>query len=195
MKLLITFLIFTLSLSTQALPIDSLTMEKVKKGVYYMENEQYEKAGVTFGELMKPGIVLPDEICYYMGNTLYHTGRTRNSLRFLWKYLDLTDTVGVYYHETIALLESMGEGNPNEKVDDIEDEAFISVQDDPCQGKEHVVCPICSGTGVIIKQSKFGTVYKTCAYSDEHGVMDCARYKKYLDGELIEYDPSHTVEE
>lgn len=195
MKFLISSLFLILSFATtKALPIDSLTMEKVKKGVYYMENEQYEKAGSTFGELMKPGIVLPDEICYYMGNTLYHTGRTRNSLRFLWKYLDLTDTLGVYYHETIALLESMGEGNPNEKVDDIEDEDFVSVQDDPCQGKAHVVCPICNGTGVIIKQSKFGTVYKTCSYSNEHGVMDCERYIKYLDGELIEYDPSQTNE-
>lgn len=194
MKLLVTSLFLILSLTTKALPIDSLVMEKVKEGVYYMENEQYQKAGVTFGELMKPGIVLPDEICYYMGNSLYHTGRTRNSLRFLWKYLELTDTIGVYYHETIALLESMGEGNPNEKVDDIEDENFISVQDDPCQGKDHVVCPICGGTGVIVKQSNFGTVYKTCAYSNEHGVMDCESYKKYLDGELIEYDPANASE-
>lgn len=191
MKLAIITCFLCLSLYSKALPVDSLVLEKVKKGVYYMDNEQYEKAGQTFAELMKPGIVLPDEICYYMGNSLYHTGRTKNSLRFLWKYLELTDTIGLYYHETIALLEAMNEANPYDNSDDIEDETFISVQDDPCQGKSHVVCPICTGTGVIIKQSKFGTVYKTCSYSDEHGLMDCERYLKYLDGDMIEYDPSN----
>lgn len=173
-----------------SLPIDSLTKAKLETGIYYMENSQFEKAIDTFSEIMKPGLVLPNEVCYFMGNSLFKSGRKNYSVRFLDKYLELTDTNGVYFTETIDLLMKMGFDNPYAEPEENKDaKPFISVQDDPCQGKEDVLCPICSGTGVIIKKSKYGTVYKTCLYSDEHGLMDCKRYRAYLEGELVEYSP------
>lgn len=192
MKYYIVLLLLIQSLSLKALPIDSLTLAKLESGILYMENNQHEKAINTFIEIMTPGVVLPNEVCFFMGNCLFQSGRSSHSIRFLDKYLQLTDTTGAYYKETIALLEKMGFKTPEtvkaeEKHE--KEHPYISVQDDPCQGKEEVLCPLCSGTGVIIKKSKYGTVYKTCLYSDEHGLMDCERYRSYLEGELIEYVP------
>ena len=190
MQKLIYLLCLITAFNSYALPIDSLTKVKLESGILYMENSQFEKAIDTFTEIMKPGIVLPNEVCYFMGNCLFQSGRKNYSVRFLDKYLDLTDTTGVYFTETIALLLKMGFENPYASPKENEEEKpFISVQDDPCQGKDDILCPICSGTGVIIKKSKYGTVYKTCLYSDEHGLMDCKRYRAYLEGELIEYSP------
>lgn len=190
MKQIILLLLIINTTLAVALPIDSLTKVKIESGILYMENNQYDKAIQTFTELMAPGIVLPHEICYFMGNSLYQSGRSRYSIRFLNKYIDLTDSTGVFYNESIDLLAQMGFENPIAPEDPHDnDEPFISVQDDPCQGKAEILCPVCNGTGVVIKKSKYGSVYKTCLYSDEHGLMDCQRYKAYLDGELIEYTP------
>ena len=189
-KLIYLVCLFTV-FNSYSLPIDSLTKSQLESGILYMENSQFEKAIETFTEIMKPGVVLPNEVCYFMGYSLFQSGRKNYSVRFLDKYLELTDTSGVYFTETIDLLLQMGLENPYAAPEEIDSlKPFISVQDDPCQGKTDVLCPICNGTGVIIKKSKYGTVYKTCLYSDEHGLMDCKRYRSYLEGELIEYTPN-----
>ena len=70
-QLLVAFLLLSFA-SSMALPVDSATVQGMKNGIYYLENEQYEKANIIFISLMKPGTVLPDEICFYTGKSLYH---------------------------------------------------------------------------------------------------------------------------
>ncbi len=63
-------------------------------------------------------------------------------------------------------------------------EILASNYDIDCGPSGKVVCPVCSGTGVIIERGPFDRIYKTCHYSDKHGYLTCDEYNQLLKGTL-----------
>jgi hypothetical protein len=53
-----------------------------------------------------------------------------------------------------------------------------------CEGIETVICPVCKGLGVVIKEKKFGKEYWPCPFSDSRGLLSCSDYNLLVEGKL-----------
>lgn len=155
--------------------------------------EDYDQANKAFLALMHPDSLLPDELCYFFGKSLFHTGYVEQCEQLLTKYLNLTDTSGLHYDSAMVYMrlingEDFGKAEPAVLSQNHEsnEHPHNSSGEDPCQGNEFIVCPVCNGSGVIVSEGTFGNFYQACPYSDSHGRMPCRNYTEYLNGNLIE---------
>lgn len=176
--------------------VDSLTEAKFNRAKQLMEDSLYFKANEVFVDVLNPDEIMPDELCFYFGKSLFLTGYKDQSRSFLYQYIALRDTSDHLFDPTIELLKLLGEDMsyfdpPEEKQAGDTTEtagkhhnAKARKANGGCHSDEVFICPVCNGTTVLVRRGSFGNSYQTCPYCDENGVMDCDTYKLYLSGEL-----------
>ena len=170
--------------------VDGFTPQ-LDSAIQLMDDSLYFKANELFLVVLDSNEVLPDELCFYFGKNLFLTGYKDQSRAFLYRYLALRDTSDQFYESAQEYLHLLGEdiiryheAVAEEKIEVENFEKEIRRDDDPCHGEEVFICPVCSGTTVIVRKTNFGSTYQTCPYCTEEGIMDCETYEKYLRGEL-----------
>ncbi|QSE96194.1 tetratricopeptide repeat protein [Fulvivirga lutea] len=167
-------------------------MRKVKitklmdEGIDFMENEQYEEANDKFKEVLATARVIPTDLTFFFGKNSFHLGKYEQSIDWLNKYIELKGTTGQYYQECVNLLDQSNKAFLIVKEQERKEakQILASNYQIDCGPSGKVVCPVCSGNGVIIQRGAFGDIYKTCPYSDEHGYLTCDEYNLLMRGEL-----------
>jgi len=168
--------------------LDSTVLRLFEIGKLHVEKEEYHDANKTFLSLLDPQKLMPDELAFFFGKSLYHSGGyNKLSIDFLNKYLGLRGDSSKYYHETIAMLRTMGVFSNKEKSKK-EPKTTAQKKLDNCTESSHTICPICNGKNVLTSQASFGPSFRECSYCDERGLMPCQNYSKYVEkGILTEY--------
>ena len=186
--LLIFFLAFASQVSANDVKPDSTVRHLMQKGVDMLLIEEYDRANGYFMQCLNLGTILPDELAFHFGKSLYKSNYPNQSEMFLEKYVQLKDSTAMYYAEALALLEALRAvpDIPKEENEITYSKTPHEHEDDPCEGYDDVVCPICNGAGVIKKNGKFGPIFRTCKYCDDHGLMPCEDYIKYREGTLYD---------
>lgn len=170
--------------------------DSFEKAKQLVESEAYDEANKSFLGLLHPDSLMPNELCFFFGKSLYHTGYVEQGEQLFTKYLNLTDTSGVHYDSTMAYMRLINGVDYGKKVVEVANSNKGEVShnhefhegEEACQGNEFIVCPVCNGSGVIVSEGTFGNYYQACPYSDTHGRMPCHNYIEYLNGNLIEVE-------
>ncbi|HNP18541.1 MAG TPA: hypothetical protein PKL31_08920 [Fulvivirga sp.] len=158
----------------------------IDQGVNLMNDGQYEEANIKFKEVLKAAKVVPSDLTYYFGKNSFYLGKYKQSIDWLNKYIELKGTKGVHYEDCVTLLDKSNQAYliVRDKERKEAQTVLSSSYEIDCGPTGKVVCPVCSGNGVIIQRGAFGDIYKTCPYSDEQGYLTCDEYNLLLKGEL-----------
>lgn len=164
-------------------------------GVRQMEAGDYRAADNSFRSVLDNVRVLPAEICYYFGANSYHLKKYKQSINWLTKYIELKGTSGQFYESCseylrraeIAYLETTTPQVQAEPlVEEPENDRFST--DIDCGPSGKVLCPVCRGRRVIVREGYFGREYQSCPYCNEHGQLTCEEYNLLLKGSLLPRD-------
>ncbi len=164
-----------------------------------MNRGNYKEADVIFRKILSLKVIIPDEFCYYYGETLMELKNYRLSQSFLEKYLELTDNKGEFVGETNESLAYVkGKIDEIDECAECDDEGFlVSMQDchicggdgkrevpcSRCKGRGEEVCPTCLGEGIEVLRTSFGRRYITCTTCHEVGHITCQKCR----GSKLEY--------
>jgi hypothetical protein len=164
-----------------------------------MQRGNYVGADLLFRKILSMEVIIPDEFCFYYGETLFELRKYRLSKTFLDKYQELTDGAGTFSEETsTALAEVNKKISAIKKCADCDDDGFLVTLEDchfcggdgkisaPCSrcgGSGVEICPTCLGEGVEVLRTSFGRRYITCTTCNGIGSITC---QKCL-GTKIEY--------
>jgi tetratricopeptide (TPR) repeat protein len=160
-------------------------LTRMDQGANLMYEGKYETADSIFQVVLKNLKVLPAELAFYFGRNSFYLGKYKQSINWLNKYIELKGTKGQYFDETISLLEVA-----NIKFTPIRESEITSILTELT--KENLIdcpsgkrmCPVCKGSGVLIKKGVFDANYQTCPYSGGSGYLSCDDYNLFLRGEL-----------
>lgn len=194
-----TFLLMVLLLGGQGLyaQIDEYARNEQLKyldlGIQQYENGRYDAADESFRQVLESVSVLPAEICFYFGANSFYLQKYKQSINWLNKYIALKGTSGQFFDESTRylkraeekyLLASGSTHKQSEVYEPKEDIDYTVMPRVDCGPSGKVICPVCKGETVIIKQKAMGMAYQSCLYCDEHGYLSCDDYNLLLLGEL-----------
>lgn len=172
------------SIKSQSI-LDGELSRRMDQGVLMMEAGQYESAQKEFLFVMSKMESLPSEMAYYFGRNSFHLTKYKQSINWLNKYIQLKGTQGRYYDMAIKYLQLAEEEYikiSKEQTAEIQKE--LQGDDYNCGGLQKMICPVCSGTGVIVKDGPFNRIYQTCPYSLGESFLTCEEYNQFMRGEL-----------
>lgn len=186
MKLLFSSLLLVCITFAQAQIVrESELLRRMDAGKDLMNAGQYEKAQVEFLFVLENKEKLPSEIAYYFGRNSFHLGKYKQSINWLNKYIQLKGTKGRFYETAIKYLQFSEEefmkirrGEVRRLEEDLENSNY------DCGGLEKMLCPVCHGSGVVIREGTFEEIYKTCPYSAGEGFLSCEEFNLFMRGEL-----------
>ncbi len=154
-------------------------------GEELMKQGKYEQANEEFLFVINNKEVLPGEIAYLFGRNSFHMGKYKQSINWLNKYIQIKGTKGQYYEPAVKYLQ-LSENEyrqiQSEKYKEIEES--LASQEYDCGGLDNMICPVCHGSGVVIKRGYFDNIYKTCPYSAGEGYLTCEEYNLFMRGLL-----------
>jgi tetratricopeptide (TPR) repeat protein len=161
-------------------------MRTMDKGIDLMEAGDYEEANLKYKEVLAKAKVVPTDLTFYFGKNSFLMGKYKQSIDWLNKYIELKGTSGRYYTECLDYLDKSNKAFMLIREEERKEAQTIlsSNYQIDCGPSGKVICPVCSGNGVIIQRGSFGSFYKTCPYSDDHGYLTCEEYNLLLRGEL-----------
>lgn len=165
--------------------LDGELSRRMDQGVMQMESGQYESAQKEFLFVMSKMESLPSEMAYYFGRNSFHLTKYKQSINWLNKYIQLKGTQGRYYDMAIKYLQLAEEEYikiSKEQTAEIQKE--LQGDDYNCGGLQKMICPVCNGTGVIVKNGPFDRIYQTCPYSLGESYLSCEEYNQFMRGEL-----------
>lgn len=182
--IILLLLVYSRTGSAQAY-FESDWLTRMDQGANLMYEGKYETADSIFQVVLKNLKVLPAELAFYFGRNSFYVGKYKQSINWLNKYIELKGTKGQYFDETITLLEVA-----NTKFTPIREAEVTSILTELT--KENLIdcpsgkrlCPVCRGSGVLIKKGVFEANYQTCPYSGGSGYLSCDDYNLFLSGEL-----------
>lgn len=182
----LSFLPFLLAFALQAQIVrESEILRRMDYGKALMEAGKYDSAHVEFQFVLENKEKLPSEIAYYFGRNSFHLSKYKQGINWLNKYIQLKGTKGRFYESAIRYLQlsedeylQLRRGQVRRLEDDLENSAY------DCGGLEKMLCPVCHGSGVVIKAGAFDEVYKTCPYSAGEGYLSCQEFNLFMRGEL-----------
>lgn len=176
-------------LSTQSLNAQLITeadyLKRMDDGEDLMKQGRHEEADENFLFVIENMKVLPSEIAFLFGQNSYHLTKYKQSINWLNKYIQIKGTKGRYYEPAVKYLqlaESKYIEIQRERNAEMSEE--LVGEDYDCDGLENMICPVCHGNGVIIKQTFFDNVYKTCPYSAGEPYLTCEEYNLFMRGIL-----------
>lgn len=145
----------------------------------------YDSAQVLFQFVLQNMNKLPSDMAYYFGRNSYHLGKYKQSINWLNKYIQLKGTRGRYYEAAIQFL-SYSEDEYLKQLRQYSKavETDLENAEYDCGGLEKMLCPVCHGTGVVIKAGLFDQVYQTCPYSLSEGYLSCEEFNEFMRGNL-----------
>jgi tetratricopeptide (TPR) repeat protein len=169
-------------------PAEAEYYRRMDQGEELMLAGRYEEADEAFKFVMKNMKVLPTNLTYLFGRNSFHLGKYKQSINWLNKYIQLKGTQGQYHKDAVRYLKFAEDEYLN-----IQREATASLQEDlgpteyDCGGLSKMICPVCRGDGVILKQTPFEIQYQTCPYCEGSGFLSCENYNLFMMGK---FDPS-----
>jgi len=173
------------------------TSERIEEASRQMYAGNYEVSYQEFKSILDEAKSLPPEICYYFGVNSFQLEKYKQSINWLNKYLELAGTNGEHSESCETYLELAEEAYRTENKENKNmqtDSLYVSEELAPanydinevldCSKYGKIICPVCKGKGVIIKEGLFGKEYQTCPYCDDFGYMSCEDYNLLLQGKL-----------
>lgn len=192
MKILIPLLLVLLfiTLLGQAVQAQSNKTDTAQARAYYeqakrlIDQQKYIQAEVLFVKIFKMDVLLPDDICYHYGKTLFELKKYNQSKTFVEKYMRLNGEAGEFYLQSLQLMLDIDKAtNPYashecEKI--VYDTCLLchgtgsSLQDcSRCEGHGKTICDLCKGNKVNIESTTFGERYFTCSRCNGSGIIAC----------------------
>ncbi len=171
------------SLAQRPTETEYLTM--MDEGANLMYEGQYTRADSTFKIVLANLNVLPANLAFYFGRNSFYLEKYKQAINWLNKYIELRGTKGQYFDEAISILEASNTKFATEK-EQATAEVLAELTKDTYLECPHdkVLCPVCKGSGVLIKGGAFGNVYQTCPFDGGDGFLTCDEYNLFLRGEL-----------
>jgi hypothetical protein len=163
-----------------------LLMQTMDSAVMMMGMGEHEVADKKFRHVLKNIKSVPSDLTYYFGENSYHLGLPRQSVDWLNKYIQLKGTTGKFSNDAVMYLKKAEAALVSFKSDEIKEASEILSRnyDIDCGPTGKVICPVCSGSTVIIKKSYLGDKYKTCTHCNQLGYLTCEEYNKLLRGQF-----------
>ena len=160
-------------------------LKQMDDGEDLMKQGRHEEADEKFLFIIEKMEVLPSEIAFLFGQNSFHLMKYKQSINWLNKYIQIKGTKGRYYEPAVKYLQ-LAESKYIEiqREQNTEMSNELAGEDYDCDGLENMICPVCHGNGVIIKQTYFGNEYKTCPYSAGKGYLSCSDYNLFMRGIL-----------
>lgn len=154
--------------------------------VYLMEQGAYAAADVKFIYVLKNIRSVPSDLAYYFGENSYQIGKYKQSVDWLNKYIQLKGTTGKFSKLTVDRLKQSEDKLLEERqtLAQHTQEILSRDYDIDCGLSGKVICPVCSGSTVVVKKNYLGETYKACAYCHKTGYLSCEDYNKLLRGQL-----------
>lgn len=151
-----------------------------------MDKGQYDSADYIFRHVIQNMKVLPTNISYYFGKNSYYIKRYKQSINWLNKYIELAGTSGQFFDDAVAVLDKAEKEYREERSRDFADmvKELSKKEQVKCEDSSMVICPVCHGLGVIVKETAWGKEFIACPFSNDDGRMSCEDYKLLLAGEL-----------
>lgn len=165
-----------------------LVMLKMDSAVSLMELGDYATADRKFQDVLQNIKSVPSDLTYYFGENSFHLGLNRQSVDWLNKYIQLKGTTGKFSEQAANYLKKAeaallaDKAVESKKATEILSKNF----DIDCGPSGKVVCPVCSGSTVMVRKNYLGETYKTCPYCNKLGYLTCDEYNKLLRGQLRE---------
>ncbi|MFY0687598.1 MAG: hypothetical protein JXQ90_10565 [Cyclobacteriaceae bacterium] len=169
-------------------PAEAEFLRRMDKGEDLMIAGRYEEADDEFKFVMTNMKPLPSNMAYLFGRNSFHLSQYKQSINWLNKYIQLKGTQGQYYKEAVKYLKFAEDEYLNiqrKQAQSLTNE--IKPNEYDCGGLSKMICPVCRGDGVILKQTPFEIQYQTCPYCAGSGYLTCEDYNLFMMGQ---FDPS-----
>lgn len=154
-------------------------------GKEMMLGGSYDSADYQFAMVLQNLKPLPSEMAYLYGRNSYHLGKYKRAINWLNKYIQLKGARGIYYEESVQYLQlSEAAYIAERKANAVAASEELASSEFDCGGLEKMLCPVCSGSGVVIEPGKFEPLYKTCPYSAGEAFLTCEEYNLFMKGKL-----------
>lgn len=178
------FFLVSLASNAQGLPESGLH-RRMDLAVDLMEQGHYEEADGHFMYVIRHLTTLPANLAYYFGKNSHHLSKYKQSINWLNKYIQLKGTEGRYYDDALRYLERSEEKYLSaQQASQAGLEASLEPEEFDCGGMDKMLCPVCKGQGVIVKQGAFDRLYQTCPYSSGEAYLTCEEYNQFMQGRL-----------
>lgn len=186
MKISATILLFLFALTSYSQnPAEGRLFQKMDLGVDLMDQGKYALAEKEFLYVMNNMEKLPSDLAFYFGKNSYHLDKYKQSINWLNKYIQLKGTQGRHHEEATKYLQQAEDQYL--KLSRKNSEAIqsdLASGDYDCGGLKKMICPVCKGEGVILKNGPFEKIYQTCPYSAGEPFLTCEEYNQFMRGEL-----------
>ena len=159
---------------------------ELDSGIFYLNREEYELADAKFRFALNNMKSIPSDLAFYFGKNSYFTGKYKQSVDWLTKYIQLKGTTGEHSSEAATALKKSEEALVLERHSESIKASQVLSQNYTidCGPTGKVVCPVCTGSTVIIKKEYLSDVYKTCPYCNKLGYLTCEEYNQLIRGQL-----------
>jgi tetratricopeptide (TPR) repeat protein len=159
---------------------------QLDSAILLMEEMQYTAANEKFLFVLKNVNSVPSDLAFYFGKNSFFLNKYKQAADWLNKYIQLKGTSGKFSKEAVSL-QQMAE----QKI--LEERQVIALQakeilsrdyEIDCGPSGKVICPVCSGTTVIVKKNYLSETYKPCTHCQKRGYLNCEEYNALLRGEF-----------
>jgi hypothetical protein len=160
--------------------------QQLDSAVALMDREEYQAADEKFVYVLKNIKSVPSDLAYYFGKNSYFLGKYKQSIDWLNKYIQLKGTSGKFSEDAVGLMQLAEEQVLAERqvVAKQTQEVLSRDYNIDCGPSGKVMCPVCGGSGVIVKKNYLGETYKACNHCHKTGFLTCDEYNKLVRGEL-----------
>jgi len=167
-----------------------LTTLQLDSAILLSDQGSFEKADEKFRLVLKSLKSIPSDFTFHFGKNSFYLGKYKQSIDWLNKYIQLKGTSGQYSEAAVdwlakAEVELLKEREVQAKQ---AGELLSRDYDIDCGTSGRVICPICSGTTVVIKKGYLNETYRTCQFCNRVGYLSCEDYNKLIRGELKPVD-------
>lgn len=159
---------------------------RLDSAVQLMNLEQYEAADVKYRSVLAGIKSVPSELAYQFGKNSYHLEKYKQSVDWLTKYIQLKGTSGQYSEDAALWLKRAEDSLVKQRAGQTAKALEVLSRDFTidCGPAGKVVCPVCTGTTVVIRRDYLGEKYSTCGFCHKSGSLSCEEYNLLLRGQL-----------
>ena len=155
------------------------------RGYEAMLDGKYEEADELLRFAMNNIGKLPSKLTYFFVRNSYHLEKYKQSIDWLNKYIELKGTNGTYFDQAVEYLELANKEYLEVRAKELQKtEELLEYSSRIDCPSDKVLCPVCKGTGVVIRPGTFNLKYETCNYSGIEGTLTCDEYNLFLKGQL-----------
>jgi tetratricopeptide (TPR) repeat protein len=163
-----------------------LITHQLDSAIVLSDQGAFEEADEKFKYVLKNLKSIPSDFTFHFGKNSYYLGKYKQSIDWLNKYIQLKGTSGQYSEAAVDWLAKAETELLKEREVQAKQagEVLSRDYDIDCGASGKVLCPICSGTTVVIKKGYLNETYKTCPYCNKVGFLSCEDYNKLIRGQL-----------